>query len=64
MTTRLTSKSAAYAVFASLGLFGGLASHRPELVVLGLPFVLGLVASFAWFSWPSLVVSAVSSRRG
>ena len=61
MTTRLTSKSAAYAVFASLGLFGGLASHRPELVVLGLPFVLGLVASFAWFSWPSLIVSAVSS---
>jgi uncharacterized protein (DUF58 family) len=63
VTTRLTTKPAAYGLLAVAAIFGGLASRRPEFVVLGIPFALGLVVALTSTTQPLVRLSASSPAR-
>lgn len=56
--TVLSPKLAGYSFLACIGLFVGVAAHRPEIVLLGVPFALALAAGLSSVHRPSVEVGA------
>ncbi|MGH9170761.1 MAG: DUF58 domain-containing protein [Acidimicrobiales bacterium] len=59
---RLKSKTAAYVVISTVTLFAAVVWHKPELMVLGLPFAFGLVVAASRLAEPSVQLSATVAR--
>jgi uncharacterized protein (DUF58 family) len=59
----LSPKLAGYGLLACVGLFVGLATHRPEIVLLGAPFAFGLAAGLSAVHRPSIEVGASLSAE-
>ena len=62
MTLTVSSKLSAYAALGAVGFFAALAWGRPEAAVLGLPFVVAVLAALALVDRPALVASVAVDR--
>ena len=62
MTLTVSSKLGAYAALGAVGFFAALAWGRPEAAVLGLPFVVAVLAALALVDRPALVASVAVDR--
>lgn len=63
MQVVLGPKAASYALLAAAGLVAGLAAHRPELVALGAPFAVALVAGLRAVHRPQLSATVALSEE-